>query len=71
MGKVTDLRGKTTLAQLAGALSQAKACIAVDSGGLHIAAAVGCPTVALFGNDEDGDVQVQYIYGRQNSLMLS
>ena len=50
-----DLRGKTSLVELAGAFRQAKACIAVDSGPLHIAAAVGCPTVAIFGNDVDGD----------------
>jgi ADP-heptose:LPS heptosyltransferase len=50
-----DLRGKTSLIQLAGAMTRAKACISVDAGPLHIAAAVGCPTIALFGNDEDGD----------------
>ena len=50
-----DLRGKTSLIELAGAFRQALACISVDSGPLHIAAAVGCPTVAIFGNDKDGD----------------
>lgn len=50
-----DLRGKTSLVELAGALKLAKACISIDAGPLHIAAAVGCPTVALFGNDNDGD----------------
>lgn len=50
-----DLRGKTSLVELAGAFRQARACIAVDSGPLHIAAAVGCPTVAIFGNDADGN----------------
>ena len=50
-----DLRGKTSLVELAGAFRQAKACIVLDSGPLHIAAAVGCPTVAIFGNDLDGD----------------
>ncbi len=50
-----DLRGQTSLDELAGALSQVKACIVVDSGPLHIAAAVGCPTIAIFGNDADGD----------------
>jgi heptosyltransferase-3 len=52
--QLIDLRGKTTLIELAGALHRAKACVAVDSGPLHIAAAVGCPTVAIFGNDSDG-----------------
>ena len=50
-----DLRGKTTLTELAGALRRAKACISIDSGPLHIAAAVDCPTIAIFGNDENGD----------------
>jgi ADP-heptose:LPS heptosyltransferase len=50
-----DLRGKTSLAELTGAFRQAKACIVLDSGPLHIAAAAGCPTVAIFGNDADGD----------------
>ncbi|ELS01370.1 ADP-heptose:LPS heptosyltransferase [Xenococcus sp. PCC 7305] len=49
-----DLRGRTSLVELAGAFRQARACIAVDSGPLHIAAAVGCPTVAIFGNDDNG-----------------
>lgn len=49
-----DLRGKTTLLELAGACSQAKAVITVDAGPLHIAAAVGTPTLAIVGNDVDG-----------------
>ncbi len=47
---VIDLRGRTSLTQLAGALKQAKLCITLDTGPLHIATAVGCPTVAIFGN---------------------
>jgi ADP-heptose:LPS heptosyltransferase len=53
--QMVDLRGKTSLIELAGALKLAKACITVDAGPLHIAAAVGCPTLALFGNDAEGD----------------
>ena len=49
-----DLRGKTSLVELAGAFRRAKASIVLDSGPLHISAAVGCPTVAIFGNDIDG-----------------
>jgi ADP-heptose:LPS heptosyltransferase len=52
--QMIDLRGKTSLIQLAGAFQRAKACVSVDAGPLHIAAAVGCPTVGLFGNDADG-----------------
>jgi ADP-heptose:LPS heptosyltransferase len=51
---VTDLRGRTSPIELAGALKAARACVTVDSGPLHVAAAVGCPTVAIFGNDEEG-----------------
>ncbi|MEH2248443.1 glycosyltransferase family 9 protein [Nostoc sp.] len=50
-----DLRGQTSLLELAGAFLQTKAFISVDAGPLHIAAAVGCHTIALFGNDVDGD----------------
>ena len=49
-----DLRGKTSLMQLAGACRQAKAVISVDAGPLHIAAAVGTPTYGVIGNDGDG-----------------
>ena len=50
-----DLRGETALPQLAGAFRQARAAVVVDAGPMHIAAAVGCPTVCRFGNDADGD----------------
>lgn len=49
-----DLRGQTTLIQLAGACAQARAVISVDAGPLHIAAAVGTPTLAVVGNDALG-----------------
>ncbi|MEM9092659.1 MAG: glycosyltransferase family 9 protein [Cyanobacteria bacterium P01_F01_bin.53] len=49
-----DLRGKTSLPQLAGTLKQTKLFICVDTGPLHIAAAVGCPTIGIFGNDVNG-----------------
>ncbi len=52
---LTDLRGETRLTELAGAFAQARAAVCVDAGPLHIAAAVGCPTVAVFGVDADGD----------------
>ena len=49
-----DLRGKTSLIQLAGACRQAAAVISVDAGPMHIAAAVGTPTLAVVGNDAQG-----------------
>ena len=51
---LVDLRGQTSLMQLAGACRKAKAVISVDAGPLHIAAAVGTPTYAIVGNDDDG-----------------
>jgi ADP-heptose:LPS heptosyltransferase len=50
-----DLRGETALTELAGAFKLARAAVVVDAGPLHIAAAVGCPTIGIFGNDADGD----------------
>lgn len=49
-----DLRGRTSLIQLAGACARARAVISVDAGPLHIAAAVGTPCLAVVGNDVDG-----------------
>lgn len=46
-----DLRGKTSLIELAGACRSAQAVVSVDAGPLHIAAAVGTPTLAVMGND--------------------
>jgi heptosyltransferase-2 len=44
-----DLAGATTLDALAGLLRQSDACVANDSGTMHLAAATGAPVVALFG----------------------
>lgn len=43
------LIGQTRLMELAGVIRQCQAFVAQDSSSLHIAAAVGTPTVALFG----------------------
>lgn len=48
-----DLRGQTNLIQLAGACRLAKAVVSVDAGPMHVAAAVGTPTLAIVGNDAD------------------
>jgi ADP-heptose:LPS heptosyltransferase len=48
-GKVFNLAGKTTLAELAGVLGQSRLHIGVDSAAPHIAAAVGTLTVILYG----------------------
>jgi len=49
-----DLRGLTNLLQLAGACARARGVISVDAGPLHIAAAVGTPTLAIVGCDSNG-----------------
>ncbi|OGP85388.1 MAG: hypothetical protein A2V87_07985 [Deltaproteobacteria bacterium RBG_16_58_17] len=48
-GKVYNLAGRTTLAELAGVLQLSRLHIGVDSAAPHIAAAVGTPTVTLYG----------------------
>jgi heptosyltransferase-2 len=44
-----DLAGQTSLQVLAGVLAVSAACVSNDSGAMHLAAAIGTPTVALFG----------------------
>jgi lipopolysaccharide heptosyltransferase II len=44
-----NLAGETSLIQTAAVLNNARILVAGDSGVMHLAAAVGCPTVALFG----------------------
>jgi len=46
---VVDLSGQTTLPELAALLSLCKVVVANDSGGMHLAAAVGTRVVGLFG----------------------
>lgn len=46
---LSNFVGKTTLAQTAGLLSQARLSLSADTSVLHLAYGVGTPTVALFG----------------------
>ncbi|MDB5379123.1 MAG: ADP-heptose:LPS heptosyltransferase [Rubritepida sp.] len=48
-----DLTGRTDLRQLAAVARRASLAIGNDSGPTHLAAAIGCPTVALFGSESD------------------
>jgi heptosyltransferase-3 len=48
-GTVYNLAGKTTLAELAGTLSLSSFHLGVDSAAPHIAAAVGTPTLTIYG----------------------
>jgi len=44
-----DLTGAVSLAQLPAFLAGCQACVSVDTGPAHIAAAVGCPLLVIFG----------------------
>lgn len=44
-----DLCGKTTIRELAALLSRCSLVVANDSGPLHLAAAIGIPTIGIFG----------------------
>ncbi|MGE5175303.1 MAG: lipopolysaccharide heptosyltransferase II [Hyphomicrobiales bacterium] len=48
--RVLDLAGKTDLGSLVGILTRARAVVSNDSGVMHLAAALGRPTVAIFGS---------------------
>lgn len=48
-GRVYNLAGKTSIALLPALLRRARVFLGLDSAGLHIAAAVGTPTVGLYG----------------------
>ena len=47
-GLVTDLRGKLTLPEVVGALSQAKLVFSLDNGVMHLASATETPAIGLF-----------------------
>lgn len=49
---VTDLVGRLTLRQLVALLQRAAVLISNDSGPMHVAAAAGTPTIALFGTQD-------------------
>jgi heptosyltransferase-2 len=50
---LVDLAGRTDLATLAGVLVLSRALITNDSGGMHLGAAVGTPTTAVFGPTDE------------------
>jgi heptosyltransferase-2 len=50
---VVDLVGHTSLGALAGVLARAAVCVSNDSGGMHLASALGRPVVAIFGPTDE------------------
>jgi heptosyltransferase II len=51
-GRVTNLIGKTTLSELMDRLCECAALLTNDTGTMHLAAALGVPTVSVFGSTE-------------------
>lgn len=47
--RASNLAGRTSLSDLAAVLKNCAAAVANDSGGMHLAAAVGTPVVAIYG----------------------
>jgi len=70
--QVVDLVGRTSLGALVGVAARASVFVSNDSGAMHVAAALGCPVVAVFGpTDEratrplgDHDVIVEDVFCR-------
>jgi heptosyltransferase-2 len=48
--RVANLAGRTSLSELVGLLAGARGVVSNDSGVMHLAAALGRPTVAIFGS---------------------
>ena len=46
---VVDIIGKTSIVEIAGLIKNAALCLGGDTGPMHVAAAVGVPTISLFG----------------------
>src|SRR4029453_14563540 len=51
--RVAILNGRTSLETLIGVIAKATIVLTNDSGPMHIAAALGVPTVAIFGSTDD------------------
>jgi lipopolysaccharide heptosyltransferase II len=50
--KVTNLIGKTTLGELMDRLAECRLLLSNDTGTMHLAAALGVPTISVFGSTE-------------------
>jgi len=54
---VIDLVGRTTLPELAGVLVHCRGLVTNDSGGMHLAAALGVPVTAMFGPSKERETR--------------
>lgn len=52
-GRVVNLAGRTSLGALIGLTARMAAFVSNDSGAMHVAAATGCPVVAIFGPTDE------------------
>ncbi|MDR3195198.1 MAG: glycosyltransferase family 9 protein [Endomicrobium sp.] len=50
--EVVDLRGKTSIEELAGVLSKSKAVVGADTGPTHLSAVLNVPSVFIFGRSD-------------------
>ena len=66
---VCDLTGRLHLRQLAAVLVCCRALVTNDSGPMHLAAAVGTPTVALFGHGTAGGPRRWGPWGRGHRIL--
>lgn len=67
--RVCDLTGRLNLRQLAAALVCCRVLVTNDSGPMHLAAAVGTPTVALFGHGTAGGPRRWGPWGRGHRIL--
>ena len=68
-GRVCNLTGRLNLRQLAAVLVCCRALVTNDSGPMHLAAAVGTPTVALFGHGTSGGPRRWGPWGRGHRIL--
>jgi ADP-heptose:LPS heptosyltransferase len=73
--EAVDLTGQTDLPGLAALAAGARFAVGNDTGPMHLAAAMGCPTVTLFSYDSDpsrtqprGPAGQRLIFLRQDNL---
>jgi len=53
-GEATNMTGKTSLVEMGGLLKEMDLLVASDTGPVHMAAALGTPTLVVFGPTEPG-----------------